>query len=98
MSDWQKGDLSEKVFSGSFTCRHGMKHNGNLNSARRFQTVIGIKPVHNIAGIECGCAALILSDGSVGHEARFRKVTPPKATLEDHGIIALMNKEPNHVD
>jgi len=75
-----------------------MEHNGKLNSARRFQTVIGIRPVESIIGIACSCNALILSDGSVGHEARYRKITPTKPTLEDRGIIEIMKKDHSHVD
>ena len=98
MSDWQVGDLSEKIFSGSFECQHGITHLGNRNSTRRFQTVVGLEPVKSIIGIACGCDALILSDGSVGHEARYRKITPPKPTIEDMGIIEIMKKDHSHVD
>ena len=98
MSDWKVGDLAELVSRDHFRCSHRIKWQPTSLSERRYQTVIGVEPCYSLAGRACGCVGLILSDGSFGHSSRFRKVTPPKPTIEDMGIIEIMKKDHSHVD
>ena len=90
MTDWRKGDIAELIFRDYFKCDHGIRWLPTSLSKRRYQTVADVKPCRSHAGNVCGCVGLVLSDGSFGHEARFRKVTPPKTTVEDMGIIEIM--------
>lgn len=98
MSNWQAGDVAELVSRNYFRCGHGIGWDPVALSKMRYQTVVDVKPCRAYAGNACGCVGLVLSDGSFGHSSRFRKVEPPEPTVEDMGIIALMNKEPDHVD
>ena len=94
MSDWQAGDLALCVKSS-----HTIE-SGSLN------TVSDVV----VAGPEWGQYEGAVGLFMEGRQAQsltgayrsdqFVKVTPnhDAETLEDRGIIALMNKEPNHVD
>lgn len=102
MSDWQKGDLAlcVKTSPWAFYADSGKVWETSGPPAGRFLKVRGVEYGPN------GRVSLKFSDypdppepRSRGYLSdRFRKVTPKKPDIYDQGIIALMNKEPNHVD
>lgn len=95
------GDEVVLVIEGMMECEHGSRFKGkSVKPVKPGTTVIDIRMtgISSISGeeIECCCPTLVLSDGTQGHHARYRKVIRDTEPADEE-FTALI-KEGRYVD